>query len=266
MSLYLQQSGCTDKPAIVLLHGWGMHSDVWLSWLPMLENYYSVIRLDLPGLGRSADHFPASYSLNSVSAMVHERILAEVEHPVIWLGWSLGGLVAAQIVADNPTCARGLVTIATTPCFVQRPDFKEAMDSQVFQQFQQGLERSWLKTLNRFLMLMVQGGAQSRQTIKVLKQLLGLYQTIEPRCLSEALALLNQDYRGLYRRVSVPRLQLFADSDGLVPNEVARRPEVAEYASIIANSSHVPFLAQPQSCIEKIVQFENSLKLQSEAI
>ena len=269
MSLYLQRSGCsektepekpeTEKPVIVLLHGWGMHSDVWLSWLSALEAHYSVIRLDLPGLGRSAKQVPQDYSLSAVAEMVYDRVIAEVEFPVIWLGWSLGGLIATQITVDNPSCARGLVTVASTPCFVQRTDFLDAMEPSTFQQFQHGLERNWLKTLNRFLMLMAQGDVQPRQTIRLLKQHLELYQEIEPRSLSESLALLDQDYRGLFNKVSVPRLQLFGDADGLVPVEVARRPEVAAFSDIIIDSGHLPFLTQPQACLKKIVQFETSL-------
>jgi pimeloyl-[acyl-carrier protein] methyl ester esterase len=46
-------SASADAPDLVLLHGWGMSSEVWRAWLALLRIRCNVILLDLPGFGRS---------------------------------------------------------------------------------------------------------------------------------------------------------------------------------------------------------------------
>ena len=38
----------------------------------------------------------------------------------IWLGWSLGGLVASQIALRHPERVQALITVASSPCFSAR--------------------------------------------------------------------------------------------------------------------------------------------------
>ena len=38
-------------PALVLLHGWGLHGGIWQTLLPQLEKHYTVHNVDLPGFG-----------------------------------------------------------------------------------------------------------------------------------------------------------------------------------------------------------------------
>ncbi len=259
MSLYVEQSGSATAPPLVLIHGWGMHSDIWLPWLPLLDAHFSVIRVDLPGLGRSSGIAPERYELAAVAAQVATAVSPRLHQTAIWLGWSLGGLVAAQISHSHPDQVRGLVTLASNPCFVQAANYTCGMDVDTFSQFQNLLTQDQGKTLNRFIMLMAQGDSQPRTLVKQAKSVLELYQQQSPSHLPEALALLQQDQRQLFADLIVPRLHLFAEQDALVPVTAADDAAVSANAKVIGNAGHLAFLAQPQPLLKLLLDFQGSL-------
>ncbi len=52
-----------------------------------------------------------------------EAVLQQAPDKAIWLGWSLGGLVASQIVLTHPERVQALVTVASSPCFSARDEW-----------------------------------------------------------------------------------------------------------------------------------------------
>jgi hypothetical protein len=53
MRLRLRDTGPRDRPALILVHGFGSSLDTWEPWAQALQNRFRVIRLDLPGSGLS---------------------------------------------------------------------------------------------------------------------------------------------------------------------------------------------------------------------
>ncbi|MGL5393791.1 MAG: alpha/beta fold hydrolase, partial [Shewanella sp.] len=95
-----------------MIHGWGVNSAVFTPLHEQLSEY-RVHYVDLPGFGLS---LPIKGDLSSwVDALIN-RLPANA----IWAGWSLGGLVATQAAISYPSHVRGLVTIASSPCFMAR--------------------------------------------------------------------------------------------------------------------------------------------------
>ena len=250
MSLFVQTSGNPEAQPLVLLHGWGMSSAIWKDWLAQLNQQFYVIQIDLPGLGQSS--FEGQYySLAAVAEQVAAALLPSLHRPTLWLGWSLGGVVAAQLAHANPQQTRGLITIATNPCFVARSDWPYAMPSTTFEAFQQSLAQAPAKTLNRFAMLQVQGDPQAREQLRLLKRLI----TDLPQqgvCLERSLALLAEDYRELFQGVNCPRLHLFGTEDSLVPAEVTQQPLLAGHSAVIEQAAHLPFLSATDAVSAKI--------------
>ena len=241
MSLYIQQSGRHDAPALILLHGWGMSSAIWQGWLPVLEREYQVITVDLPGLGKSGFASDQPYRLDTLADLIVEQITPRLTASALWLGWSLGGLVAAQIAQRCPEKVSGLITISTSPCFVQRPDWPEAMLAETFSSFQDSLALNPQKTLTRFAMLQGQGDPDARALLRRLKPIIA-ESVAGASKLSESLALLADDYRSLFAELSVPRLFLFADNDALVPGAVSQSELLRNHAHLLADAGHVPFI------------------------
>ncbi len=49
MTIHITKYG--NKHPLVFFHGWGFDSQVWLSLVPLLEDKYELILVDLPGFG-----------------------------------------------------------------------------------------------------------------------------------------------------------------------------------------------------------------------
>ncbi len=105
-------------PAIVLVHGNSSSKCAFRELLvqPALRER-RMIALDLPGCGESLDAPDDHYTIPALARTLIEAIrrLALAERP--WLvGWSLGGHVALEAIAQNPNFLRALVLTGTPPC------------------------------------------------------------------------------------------------------------------------------------------------------
>lgn len=109
-ALYWQTEGAGNTD-LVLLHGWGLNAQVWQSMVARLAPHFRLHLVDLPGYGRSQGFGPMS--LNDMA----DCVLAQAPDRAVWLGWSLGGLVASQIALSAPTQVEKLITVASSPCF-----------------------------------------------------------------------------------------------------------------------------------------------------
>lgn len=248
---YFEQHGDSTKPALVLLHGWGMNAEVWRALVPALSEHFYLTLIDLPGLGRSyAD--PAQYS----SAAVIEQLLTVAPPRAIWLGWSLGGQLALALAAAHPERVQALVMVASNPCFVQREDWAFAMAQETYQGFAQALSQSADKTLTRFIMLQTQGAEAGRETLKHLKEVLKA--APDNSALEASLRLLERDERAVLTQLQVPVMMQLGDKDLLVPVAVAEGCAVLNAALTIRiydGAGHLPFCSHPQQWLADLREF-----------
>ncbi len=97
-------------PTIVLVHGLGGRAGHWLPCARLLARDHRVVLVDLPGHGASA--MPEPFSLER-AAQALDLALADEPGPVVLVGHSVGGLVAAQEALDHPGRVRALVLVET---------------------------------------------------------------------------------------------------------------------------------------------------------
>lgn len=254
--LYSQQYGSqlnSDVPSLVLLHGWGMHSEIWQTLIPELQQHYQVTVIDLPGLGRSAECLPEVYGLEAVVARLAEVAPASA----IWFGWSLGGIIAMAFAQRYPGRVSKVITLGSSPCFVERDNWPFGMDETTYGQFECDLQTNSAKTLQHFNRLQVHGSATARADLKILKQIVADVQPSE-RGLNASLALLRQDYRELYRAIDLPTLHLLCERDTLASAamiDALSQLQPDANVAVLAEQSHVGFLSAPACLAEKIRQF-----------
>jgi len=224
---------------LVLVHGWGMNSEVWQPLLPYLQDDFHVTVID----GFEED----------ITAY-----LAIAPEFAIWCGWSVGGLLVLDIASQYPERVQAVVTIACNPCFVQRDDWPCAMSLLDFQQFQQELTDNPSATLKRFIALQCLGSSSQKQDARFLQQQLAAQPLPTLSTLQAGLNLLEQDYRQQFVQLPLPILCLFGESDGLVPvaiGEALLALNANLQLSIIADAAHVPFVSHPEKVAQQLGQF-----------
>ncbi len=110
-SLWYETLGDRHRQPLVLIHGLGQNgARDWDPVVPALSRKFFVIRLDLPGFGRSARQ-NALYDPRNLAASV-EALLThlKVERAIV-AGHSMGGTVALRLALDAPERVQRLVLV-----------------------------------------------------------------------------------------------------------------------------------------------------------
>lgn len=233
-------------PDLVLVHGWGMHGGIWSDWAGELSSRFRVWVVDLPGHGNS--DYQRQDTLDDWASAVQEA----VPENAWWVGWSLGGLVAMAALAGQRKNIRGLVLLASTPCFVASPNWEPAVDAQVFDQFAQQLQADIDRTLMRFLSLQVRSTDRSGDTLRKLRGDLKNRPQANIDSLRVSLRFLQEsDMRHVLTDPVAPVYWLLGERDTLVPSEARNRfPDIP--SMLIEGAGHAPFLSHAARCSEQL--------------
>lgn len=113
--IHVCQDGPRDAPALLLIHGTGASASSWDPLVPLLTGSHHVIRVDLPGCGRSARPEGASYAVPDQVRRVGAAVdRLGVEH-VIAVGHSSGGVFATALTEQRPDLVTALAFVNTGP-------------------------------------------------------------------------------------------------------------------------------------------------------
>ena len=233
---------------LVFIHGWGLNSAVWQPCLAHLEADYEVITVDLPGFATNSAIQLEQYSLVEIA----KEITLAVGKPAIYVGWSLGGLVASQIAINHPSKLLGLVTVASSPQFVERDNWP-GIKASVLALFHQQLAQDTTKTISNFLKIQAMGSPHIRQDIKTIRDLVMQHEQPTKQVLDNSLSLLEtSDLSEQLASIHQPFLRLYGKLDGLVPKQVVKLVDELVPNSqcyIFEQASHAPFISHQSEFI-----------------
>lgn len=252
MKLFVETQGTGAD--LVLVHGWGLHGGIWGELPAQLARDFRVSTVDLPGHGRSPPPEQA-IRLSSITDMIVERI----GNSAIWIGWSLGGLVALDAARRHAESVAKLVLIGTTPKFVQTPGWPSAMARKVFADFGASLASDYRATLLRFLSLQVGNDDEGRALIKRMRAELFVHGEPNPAALAAGLDILEHtDLRDSLSAIRTPTLVVHGSHDRLAPpaagEALAAGIPGARHARI-DGAGHAPFLSRPAVCLDVLRSF-----------
>jgi pimeloyl-[acyl-carrier protein] methyl ester esterase len=239
-------------PDLVLLHGWGVSSAVWMPVVETLIAHFRLHLIDLPGFGGSNE-----FQVTSLDAMV-EQIMPIVPEQSIWCGWSLGGLVATHASYLYPDKISKLIQVCTSAKFVSEDNWS-GVEAGVFNNFKLSLQNNKDKTLTRFIGLQAMGSKSARQDNLTLKKLLINTPKASLATLEAGLNLLNDsDLRDEFKLIGIPCLSIFGQFDSLIPIQTSidmQKLLPASKQKIFVNSSHAPFVSEPNEFAQSIIDF-----------
>lgn len=239
--------------AIVMIHGWAMHSGIWRDFAERLATHHQVTLVDLPGHGHSAPLTPLT-----LDSIVDTLVNVLPDDPCCWLGWSLGATVVMALARRYPERVGSLVLVAGNPCFLQQPGWP-GMQPAVLDSFAANLQNDAHTTLLRFLSLQVMALPNAKALTKTLKTLVQACAAPDNQTLQGGLGILkDSDLRTGLATINVPVLTVLGKKDSLVPAALA--PYLAKLLpaariEIMEQAAHTPFLSHPEQLLAIINTF-----------
>ncbi|ARN74228.1 malonyl-ACP O-methyltransferase BioC [Oceanicoccus sagamiensis] len=230
------------RPALVLLHGWGTSSLIWQEWLPNLDQHFNVVQVDLPGYGATTvDRYVDTDS-------VITELMAELPDKAIFLGYSLGGMIATTIASRFPERVTALITLASNLQFVADKQWPYAMDKKIFDDFYSLVANNTAMAKKRFSALQAHGSEQEKTLVKNLR---AKKESITEQTLENSLEFLSTiNNTALIDSITVPAIYLFGENDQLVPITAANalKEKLGDTVHIIPGACHALFLDKPEYC------------------
>jgi len=252
VKLHIENIG--NGPALVLIHGWGLHGGLWGPLVDALAKHFHVVVVDLPGHGYSDT--PRNLTVDTMTRAVSSA-LESLDKPATVLGWSMGAFVAFELARQYPERFERLVWIAGTPSFVKRADWTAGMDPQTLDSFSEGLRKDYRATLKRFISLNGGMGAD-RPLLKVMQQRAFERGEVDVSVLDQGLTILrNSDIRDALAKSAMPMLMIQGHQDRLVhPATISAVADLRDVESLkIDGTGHAPFLTEPALVAQAVRAF-----------
>ena len=251
-------------PPLVLVHGLGGTIENWLALAPRLATRHRVLVPDLPGHGHSSA-LPRARDLDALAEAVLAVADAEAIRGAVWVGHSLGGVVALRAAALRPDAVRGLVLAAAAgigsasrAAHVTLTVLGVARPGRLIAPFRHGWARSRLGRRAAFGWWGVADPAALEPELAE-AFLVGPAHHTDTR--QAARALLDSDPRAELDRVTCPCLCLWGASDNWVRledgMEYARRLRAPLRA--IAGCGHLLIGERPDPCVAAISGFVDAV-------
>jgi pimeloyl-[acyl-carrier protein] methyl ester esterase len=244
---------------LVFIHGWALNSGIWGSFLERLEvlepeHRFEIQCLDLPGYGSSLG-VECSSCIESMAGYC----LQQAPEPAIWIGWSLGGLVAMQAALLAPAVVQGMQLICTSPKFVGACDWSEGVDLDAFSTFSKSLASNYERTLTVFLLMQASSAANSRELARAAQQAVCAMPSPSAQTLDAGIeCLATTDLRAQLHRLLMP-VQVVSGLRDRVANPASsnRLAQILNAELIELDTGHAPFMTSPDDVALNLIKLAN---------
>ncbi|KHJ50861.1 alpha/beta hydrolase [Vreelandella venusta] len=227
---------------LILLSGWGVDRRIWQT---LSEHWPSPVEpsaIEWPGYGE-APALPTSTGLDALA----ERMAPELPSDAVWVGWSLGGLLATALLDHLPP-PKALLLLGIGQRF-----YDDAKDGGVTRGelacFQRAFRRDAMATWRHFLRWQCQGEPNAREAHRQLSGLLGDAPCADSATLAQGLTwLATLDNRAHFAAPPCPIHLLAGTQDPLLPNRTRQQ------ASRLEDTGHCPMLSRPAQLAARLAE------------
>lgn len=251
VNLHYRLHGPSDAPVLVLSNALGTDLRMWEPLLPHLPAGWRVLRYDRRGHGLS-DVPPGPYAMGQL-VRDSEALLDHLQvRGCVFLGLSLGGMVAQGLATKRPDLIRALV-LSNTAARIATASVWERRIAAVRAQ---GLAALADSTLERWFTARFRADPQHRQWRNM------LLATPPEGWIGAASAISGTDFYTQTAALRLPVLGLAADRDGSTPPDLVR--ETINLISgaqfhLLRDAGHLPHIEQPQAYAARLTGFLDSL-------
>ncbi len=122
--------GNTGKPQVVLLHGIATSSIIWRDTVRLLSRHYQVVTVDLLGHGKSPKPDDVTYTTElHADTIVHTLKAQGLSTESVFVGFSIGALIAAKLATKYPDLVDSVVLIAPPVYATKTTEKRRVIDS-----------------------------------------------------------------------------------------------------------------------------------------
>ena len=239
---------------LLMIHGWGVNSEIWVSLVDELKLFASVYLIDLPGMGGSSSISP--YTLDNIAKEIKANVPIKKFNI---LGWSLGGQVAMSLAIRMPEFVEKLILMSTTPCFVEKKDWPYGVNKQFFSNFELETKQNLNNTLLKFFLIQTRDINDSKNVMRFLKNTFIEIRDDNKSGMQSALNVLKEtDLRNEVQKIDKPTLIIAGDKDRLTSSKASiwlyekiKRAKLKE----IKGANHMPFISHREKMTESVKKF-----------
>ena len=240
-----------NRPALVLIHGWGLNEEVWSNLSDPLFEHYDLHLLSLPGYGKLHSH-KAPKTLDGLA----ESLLEQAPESAIWCGWSLGGMAAIRAALIAPERFQALNLLCTTPKFVADTTWSHGTDIETFTKFANDLTQDYQRGIQRFLLLQSDKSSEAKTMAKEAAKSLSKHPAPSSDTLLSGLEILkSEDLRPELGNLNLPCHVVSGRRDRVAYPEAARylSEQIPGACYSELNAGHAPHLSHPNELISVLL-------------
>lgn len=258
MELWHESAG--SGRTVVMIHAGICDARMWDRQMETLAGVGRIVRLDLPGFGRTPVPTGPYVDAGEVIRLIEAEDLA----PAVVIGVSMGGGVALDLATARPELVSGLVLVGTTHPSQQWSAGMEAADKREEQLFEAGDVEALIE-LN--LRIWIDG--PSRSPDEVDPELRAFVGEMQRGALTKQMAQpepeageLTADLAAALPEITTPTLVMVGDLD--IPEMVESANLLAgdiagARTEVIVGASHLPNLERPEEFDELVLGFLDGL-------
>jgi pimeloyl-[acyl-carrier protein] methyl ester esterase len=214
---------------LALFHGWGTTGRIWRRLAAAFDDTVEVLAPDIP-----------SWDLEWMKTYLARLPLNDC----VLVGWSLGGMLLLESLADMEIAPGAVVLVAGAASFCRRPDHPWGQPAAMVRAMRRGLIKDPGAVVREFAVNCLAPGEDAFR-----EEVLSCFDTkLPPEQLSAGLDyLLLHDCRARLGEIRFPGIIIQGEADGVVPPEQAlflhrRLPEARLH--LLPDAGHLPFLTK----------------------
>ena len=245
---------------VFLIHGWMMNRLCWREFVAQFKDRYRLTTVDLPGHG---DSLSCGYSF-ARSEQLLDGLLEAAPANAVWVGWSLGGLLAQLANRQTAACIDAIVSITMGARYVagRHGDWPYGVNRVLFRAVRQLFSIAPEQAVRQLVERQTLGSEHQQHTRAILGSLASM--PWDRSELKAGLELLNTaDARDTVQRSDTPILFVGGERD-LVVNckSLKQSSQLSAHGAYceILGAGHAPFLSHRRECHRIISDFINARK------
>ena len=250
--LFVQQEG--EGEPLILIHGLGMSSALWINQTPVFSRHFRTMAVDLRGFGQSSrPDRPGDYAIDILAediAVLIERLELDRCHV---LGTSMGGFIGQALALAHPNLCRSLILCHTAP--------RMSIPSEVLAR---RVEALGSMSLEKYAEIVVEQACSANASQKLRSWVASLVVCNDKRTYTQVMTegLRGFDVGEELGKIRVPTLVITGEHDQVLPKEGGE--EIARLISgallvEIEGVGHLGYAERPAEFNEAVLSFLNDI-------